>query len=224
MNTSQELQCWNEYVHSKDVAVRNLLFDKYSSWAKWLAKELYFKVSIYDLELCEFEQYALEGLIQAIERYSLDKGVKFKSYAEYRIKGNILNNMPKLSECSARYNFNARFKEEVSDIEATTEDEPIEELVAIIGSLSIGYLLAESDKEVHSLQGTYYSSPEMDIIISKVMRIVSSLEEPIKSIISAYYYKDISMTMIADLLDLTKGRVSQLHKLGIDKIRKILFD
>lgn len=218
-----EIALWHEYSQTGNVNIQNCLFGQYKEWAQWLAHCLFSKSYIQSVELEEFEQFAFEGLLRAIANYSVKRGVKFKTFAEYRIKGNILNNLPRLTETSAYYykkdKTETRPQEKITSVLAT---EDITRLEDIVNELSIQYFLTNEEESMVLYQGDSYSSPEFSIMSTRVLEMAQLLKEPMKSIINAYYQKGVSFSTIADLLNLTKGRVSQLHVEGLRSIKKSL--
>jgi len=224
METHIEIENWHKYQLDKQAVIRHALFFEHQDWAKWIARQIYYRVSLTEFELEEFEQYAFTGLLEAINSYSAEKQVNFKTFAEYRVKGAVLNSLPTLSESSAYYNKRGRFIDSTQDFSATEhhDNEPISQLVAMIQNISVAYLLNEPETELHCYQGEYYSSPETLSMLVRVRKTIDQLAEPMRSIMDCYYNKDWTFTKIAEVLELTKGRISQCHKQALNEMRKIL--
>lgn len=224
METHIEIENWHKYQLDRAAVVRHALFFEHQDWAKWIARKIYYRVALREFDLEEFEQYAFTGLLEAINNYSANKKINFKTFAEYRVKGAVLNSLPTLSEASAYYNKRGRFIENAQDFSATDNDEnePISQLVAMIQNISVVYLLSEPESELHCYQGKYYSSPETLTMLIRVRETIERLAEPMRSIMDCYYNKDWNFTKIAEVLELTKGRISQYHKQALNEIRKML--
>ncbi len=224
MDIVQENENWKVYSISRDAAIRDALFVQYQDWARWIALRLHQKVGLNNIELAEFEQYAFEGLLEAIANFSCDRDVQFKTYAEYRVKGAILNSLPSISEASAYYCKRGKYIKELSSTKTDSlgEGEPIQALVHMISDLSVSFLLNESEPELISYQGDYYSSPEMMTMSVRVKNMIKLLKEPSRTVINCYYTKGLSFTKIAEILNLTRGRISQCHKQGLAELKRRL--
>lgn len=221
MISLKEQECWQSYSSNKDIALQNALFETYREWAEWLAFKLHDQIKMQGVELEEFEQFAYEGLLNAINHYSLEKNVKFKTFAEHRVKGNILNNLPSISEDSAYYCKRGRYLTDESNhtISVVQLSDPISKLVNMVNDLSIHYFLQEDDTELMLYQGEYYTSPEFHTMSEKIKSLINNLTDPMSGIINSHYQKGWSFSQIADLLDLTRARISQLHQKALKEIK-----
>jgi len=226
MEAHSDIENWQKYQLDRKAVIRHALFFEHQEWAKWIAKKIYYRVALREFELEEFEQYAFTGLLEAINSFSAEKQVNFKTFAEYRVKGAVLNSLPTLSEASAYYNKRGRFIAHTLDYSANdksdAEPEPLSQLVAMIQNISVEYMLNEPESELQCYQGEYYSSPETLVMLIHVRETITQLSEPMRSIMDCYYNKEWSFTKIAEVLELTKGRISQYHKQALNEIRKIL--
>lgn len=226
LTPQQQHDCWLSYASHHDRRSRDRLFEHYKRWTEFEALRLYRQLSINGLELQEFQQWAFAGALEAIARFDLQHQVTFKAFAVHRVRGAILSALPQFSEQSAYYIGRGKYLSQNNLLSAqpTAGDngEPVSELVSMVMSLSMDYLLSEPDSDMTQLSGTFYSSPEINAIGESIRDFADRLEEPMKSVISLYYFQGLSFDHIAQLLDLSNGRVSQLHKKAIGVLKKRL--
>ncbi|MFT4925211.1 MAG: RNA polymerase sigma factor for flagellar operon FliA [Phenylobacterium sp.] len=228
MTPQQEQQCWQRYAEQGDIESRDQLFGHYQRWAEFEAVRLYRQLSINGLELQEYQQWAFEGMLKAIEGFSLTHNVTFKSYAVHRVRGAIFSALPHISEVSAYYARHGKTLNQTAVPSAqegalvgdSSSGEPVAELVSLVMDLSVDYLLKEPESDLTQLTGTFYSSPEINTISARIREYAQRLEEPMQSIIRLYYFAQLSFGKIAELLELSNGRVSQLHKRAIVVLKK----
>jgi len=187
------------------------------------------------------------GLIDAIEKYDPSKGVKLSTYAEIRIRGHILDTLRKLDwvprnvRQKARQLENAILElEQKLGREATAEEiaeylgMPVEKYIKYAEKISNNILISidtnvrsDDDEDGTKLwqlisinddtPDKYVEDEEIKLILSD---IISKLSEKERLVITLYYYEELPMKKIAEILGLTESRISQIHTKTMLKIRK----
>lgn len=220
----QELGHWQRYISNRDQQSRHWLFANYQQWADIEASKLYRQLSITNMELEEFKQSAYQGVLEAIDRFEPTHDIQFKSFAVHRVRGAILTSLPKLSESSAYYAQRGRFldtdRQPTADIDLSPSTEPLGWLINLVVDLAVDFLLQDSETGVSQLTGDFYSSPEINTMSHRMRDNVATLDEPMRSIIQLYYFEDLSYGKIAQLIELSNGRISQLHKKALELLKK----
>ncbi|HBP08895.1 MAG TPA: RNA polymerase sigma factor WhiG, partial [Treponema sp.] len=95
LDENEEAELWHEYKKSKSVAIRDRLIRQYMPLVKWVAG----RVSTGMPDSVEFDDlvgFGQFGLLDAINKFDIDKGVKFKTYATTRIRGAIFDELREL--------------------------------------------------------------------------------------------------------------------------------
>ncbi|RUM59666.1 MAG: FliA/WhiG family RNA polymerase sigma factor [Persephonella sp.] len=188
------------------------------------------------------------GLIDAIEKYDPSKGVKLSTYAEIRIRGHILDALRKLDWIPRNVRQKAREIEnaileveqklgreatakEIAEHLGITEDEyrKYAEKVANSVLISIDMSINSDDEKGTKLwqilsinddtPDKYVEEEELKEILSD---IISKLTDKEKLVITLYYYEELPMKKIAEIMGLTESRISQIHTKTMMKIRKLL--
>jgi RNA polymerase sigma factor FliA len=189
------------------------------------------------LEFEDLVSFGWEGLVKAWKNYNNEKGALFKTYATYRIRGEVLDNIRK--EWKAKnpgYNKNAdkeKIKERIMEIANDMIDNPDNQesaeaiLYQTLNSSAIIYLL--SIENIENVSSTLQVEDVGDEIISRMERSNEkinlfdsieklSLEE--KQLVKLYYYENKNQRDIAKILNMSKSKVSRLHMKIIEKLKR----
>lgn len=220
---------WERLSNKNDISARTSLIERYMPYAKILAATLFANRPDDAVDFVDYEQLAHVGLIHAVDKFDYEKGVAFKTFASYRIKGSILNGLEKTTEKRNLYARNKRANEnrlssltDVKNIDDTENEFGL--LVETTIGLAIGCILDELD-DFNSTNAQAPSDPyecsEYLSLKNHFSEIIDRLPDNEKKLIQYHYYHQIDFTDIAVIFDLSKGRVSQIHKSAINTIRKI---
>ncbi len=190
------------------------------------------------------------GLIEAYNRYDPSKRVKFRTFAEIRIKGAMLDEIRKVDIIprSVKEKIN-EFEEIIKKLYKKLGRMPKEEEIAQAMNLSLDdyYKFLESIKgisfiDIQSFKQRIPDLEEDDIfeliagetkedpfekyalkeLQEKLEEALNYLSERERLVLALYYYEGLTMKEIAKVLDCTESRVSQLHNQAILKLRSIL--
>ncbi len=101
LSTEEELQCWRQYRDQDDVESRLRLIEAYQP----LVFKIVMTVRPSEAAVMDMIQEGTIGLIEAVERFDHERGVRFSTFATYRIRGRVLNALrrDRLSEYSLDY-------------------------------------------------------------------------------------------------------------------------
>ncbi len=189
---------------------------------------------------------AMVGLIDAANKFDASKGVKFNTFAEYRIRGAILDEMRKLDwfSRSLREKQNrltqtmlrlerklGRSPEEEEMAEAM--DLTLEEYhdllakVSHLGCVSLHEALDHTEAGRNFLDNledadagpTPLEAIENQEITAMIADILEELSEKERLVISLYYYEELTQKEIAEVIGVSEGRISQLHSQALVKLR-----
>lgn len=224
-----EAALWRRWRQEGDDAARQILFERYRLLARQIAGGEYFRRPPYGLERGDFEQLAYSGLIEAIDRYDPLRGVPFEAFARYRIAGAISSGIGQSSEGAAQYTFRRRTElERVRILKEAGEpapDDPLAELADLVTGLALGFMLEEAARlEESQKQGpadAWLSGAWRDLLLS-LKRALDILPSPERMIIRHHYFEGIAFLEIAALLKLSRGRISQLHRAALERLRNFL--
>jgi len=181
-------------------------------------------------DLADFADYLHEGmvgLLEALGRFDPARGASFTTYATHRIRGAILNGIARISEKRALHEHSLRLRaERVRSLRQESEgapDESFRELVDVTIGLTLGLLLETANEETRAASAEAanpYASCALADARARVAGAVAGLPERERFIVRRHYFDQVSFAEIAELLGLTRGRVSQLHGRALRRIRE----
>lgn len=221
---------WAAWGASPDNALRQQLIEFYLPFARMMAGKAYGKRTYPELEFMDYLQYASIGLIESIDRFNPARGVSFETYAGVRIKGAILSGIATLSEKQEQVGARKRLIDSrVQDLAAGTEedsaapDDVFGKLADIAIGLALGFMLEDTgmlhDDEQPPLLDTTYQQVEMKLAQQRLQHLLVNLPENEHRIINYHYFQHLAFDEVAAILQLSKGRISQLHKQALKRLR-----
>ncbi|HEY2327328.1 MAG TPA: RNA polymerase sigma factor WhiG [Gaiellaceae bacterium] len=240
---------WREYRRTNDKAVRDRLILTYAPLVKYVAGRLGSGLPAH-VDEGDLVSYGLLGLIGAIDRYDPDRDIKFETYAIMRIKGAIIDELRALDWVPRSVRSRAReIERAIRELEAklgrAPEDEEIagklgittdelEESLTDISRSSIAALdelwSVSGEGDQVSLLDTIEDASGVrpaDSLDETELRetladAIARLPEREKLVITLYYYEELTLREIGEVLGVTESRVSQLHTKAVLRLRSRL--
>lgn len=228
----REAALWRRLKQDDDAECRQAIFDDYRSYAISLSRREYRRRPPYGLELTDFEQLAHCGLLQAIDRYDPVSGCSFKTFARYRILGSIADGSSRSSEEASAYTAARRAERDRlrslsrsdSGLHPTDSIDALRELVA---NLAVSVLVESVTRDrlesvPDATRTDAYESLRFNQIRRGLLEQVENLPERQRDVVKRHYFDDMPFNLIADLLGVSKGRISQLHSAAIKRLRRMI--
>jgi RNA polymerase sigma factor for flagellar operon FliA len=238
---------WRRYKGEGDASARERLVVAYSPMVKFVAGRLGSGLPAH-VDENDLVSYGLLGLIGAIERFDPDRDIKFETYAIARIKGSIIDELraldwvPRSVRSRAREIEAAQAKLEhelqraPSEAELAarldvSEDELQTSLLEIANSsvyaLDELWTVSDSSGDQVSLLDTISDpraeDPQESLASSEVKdrltEAISSLPEREQLVVALYYYENLTLREIGEVLGVTESRVSQLHTKAVMRLK-----
>ncbi|MBI3793786.1 MAG: FliA/WhiG family RNA polymerase sigma factor [Nitrospinae bacterium] len=222
------------------------LIIEYAPLIKFIAQRIAVRLPPH-IELDDLTSAGVMGLIDSIKKFDPTKDTQFKTYAEIRIRGAILDELrsldwvprsvrQKATELSQAYtSVEQKLGRAASDEDVAKEmGVPIEELHKTIGNVRSAPILSfeelggtgkdgEKRDIMNILAGSPDSDPQMLARINEVREIIGGaideLPEKERLLVSLYYYEELTMKEIGEVLGITESRVSQLHTRVVVRLR-----
>lgn len=215
---ANEAQLWERWVADRDKAARSSLILLHAPWARLVARDIYLRIRPRDIEWGEFAQNATLGLIEATDRYDPDRGVEFRAFARHRVRGAVFNGLRQLWDQTKATAHNAVL-DRAESLDGSDSD-PLEAFVAWTVGVGIGHLLDVASQAEGPLHAPGpYATVERDQISELLRQTIELLPDKERMVLTLHYFQHVPFVEIAKFLELTKGRVSQLHKQGIVRLR-----
>lgn len=219
---------WERWREGREIAARNALILKYSPWARMVARDVYMRVHSLGDAWHDCVQNALVGLLEAMDRFDPDRGIKFQTYARYRVRGAVFNGLRSLRESMAQgaraYDQTNAVLDRVESFEDGAVSDSLDAFVATTVGLGLGFLLETKSFPGREESRDAYAELERGGLSAAVIEGLEKLREREQAILTMHYYHYMPFVDIASQLGVTKGRVSQLHKRALERLRVILGD
>jgi len=236
-------EIWKIYKKTKDENLRNVLIENYMPLVKYISERLLLTLPK-SIELDDLTSAGVFGLMDAIDGFDLERGIKFKTYCTTRIRGSILDELrsqdwvPRLVRLKA-HQINKTLKTlEVEHGRSPTNYEMAKKLGISMdefdsmkdeSSPKIVYSLSdkwdennddESVEKVEMIEDKNSIDPVESLNQKDVLLTVTgSLSKKEKLIIIMYYYEGLTMREIGNILNLTESRVCQIHSNVMSKLK-----
>ncbi len=220
-----EAALWRRLRLEHEDKCREALFELYFPLARAIAAREFRGRPCNGMERRDFEQLACSGLLEAIDHFDPLRGAPFQSYAKHRIRGAIADGAIMASEAGAQHHHRRRMEaERLQSIRPEVDSGEVDfvsQVADIAAALALG-MIAESAKHNHApmIAGLGYQSLAWRDLELSVLREIDRLPEPEKYIMQQHYLNGLAFTQIAKLLGLSKGRISQLHRAAIQRLRE----
>ena len=237
---------WQEFRKTGDRAVRDRLILTYAPLVKFVAGRLGSGLPAH-VDEGDLVSYGLLGLIGAIERYDPDREIKFETYAIARIKGAIIDELRALDWVPRSVRARARdieraiaelekklhrapTDEEISEKLGITEDELGTSLTEIsrssIAALDELWTVSAGGDQValiDTIEDTQGPEPQSALAQTEMREAlgesIARLPEREKLVVTLYYYEELTLREIGEVLGVTESRVSQLHTKAILRLK-----
>ena len=245
------IKLWEQYAKKPTQEIREKLIVEYANLVKIIAGRMSMYLG-YNVEYDDLVGYGVFGLIDAIDKFDYVKGVKFETYASLRIKGAILDQIRKM-DWIPRTTRQRQKKLEAAEraIEErygrmATDEEVAEELgisieeymnwqsqVGMSGIISLDDYLEQGSDLVADNSGSKlgissYEQPEEAVekeeLKESLTTAIEGLTEKEQKVIALYYYEELTLKEISQVLSVSESRVSQLHTKALTKLKAKLGD
>uniref|UniRef100_UPI0040577379 FliA/WhiG family RNA polymerase sigma factor n=1 Tax=Acetatifactor sp. TaxID=1872090 RepID=UPI0040577379 len=233
-----------EYAKTKAPDVREKIILEYASLVKVVAGRLSMYLG-YNVEYDDLVSYGIFGLIDAIDKFDCFKEVKFETYASLRIRGAILDQIRKMDWIPRTIRQKQKKIEAViKEIEQTTgRSATDEEIAASLGISDDEYLEWQSQMKITGLvslneymesgsdvsqdysrhSSSRFEGPEERIEKEELSKVLGEalelLTEKERKVITLYYYEELTLKEISNVLEVSESRISQLHTRALQKMK-----
>jgi RNA polymerase sigma factor for flagellar operon FliA len=248
--TAAELQqaanaeMWARYMKKRDAGVRESLILQYAPLVKYVMGRLAISLpSILDYE--DILSFGTIGLIEAVERFDPEKGVKFETYAISRIRGAIIDALRSLDRLPRSVRQKAKEADQAiialtHDLGRDPTDEEVAELLGISPEAYRKHLIdaswvtvsldansAGGDEDDDGGEIAVPDPDEQDIslgleqqeLIGELGQAIRELPDREQLVLSLYYKDELTMREVSKVLGISESRVCQLHARALTRLR-----
>jgi RNA polymerase sigma factor for flagellar operon FliA len=248
MNSTYEADLWQEYKAAGTLRTREKLLVKYLPLVKYVAGKMMFSLPTC-VDYNDLLSAGVMGLIGGLERYRPEQGVKFETFVLPRIKGAILDELRTLDWAPRSLRSKARLVEKVNQrLEKELGRTPtgqeiaddlkinIEDYGEVLLELSKASLLSldgsrlEDSEQLTSmydlLENPQSDNPQRTLegreMKNLLVSAIENLNEQEKIVMALYYYEELTLKEIGQVLNITESRVSQIHSKALEGLKSLL--
>lgn len=237
------IKTWESWKYDQDPEARKALIEQYLPLVHYVANRMSIGMPNY-ITQDDLSSYGIMGLMDAIEKFDIERGLQFETYANWRIRGAIIDGLrqgdwvprsirEKAKKIEEAYqHLEQQLLRSASDLEMSTyleisEDEfqsMLQEIsITTVSSLEETINEEETETRLSMLIDDQAKKPEEVVdehfIKASLTDAIDRLTEKERIVVSLYYYEDLSLSEIAEVLSLTPSRISQLHSKAILRLR-----
>jgi RNA polymerase sigma factor FliA len=238
---------WQEYKRTRDQLLRDRLILTYAPLVKYVAGRLGSGLPAH-VDEGDLVSYGLLGLIGAIERFDPDRDIKFETYAIARIKGSIIDELRSMDWVPRSVRARARdIERAIASLESKLTRAPTDEEIAAalnmteeefqdslleISRSSIAALdelwsspgsSGDAVALIDTIEDPQAAEPQTAMAHTEIREAlgeaIARLPEREKLVVTLYYYEELTLREIGEVLGVTESRVSQLHTKAILRLK-----
>lgn len=223
-----------------------IVLEKYIPLVKHIAGKVILGKGKY-IEYEDLVGYGMLGLMDAFKKFKPEKGMKFSTYASIRIKGAMIDEMRRSSPISKgamdklnKYNqvldiLQTKYLREPTTREISKELQvnikdifEIERCINYISMMSLDSMIYSDDDFSIANVLEDETSPRPDLLIEikeeieVLAQCIEKLSDKDKLVLNLYYYEELTLRGIGEILKVSESRVCQLHARAINNLRKTM--
>ncbi|MCI3918999.1 FliA/WhiG family RNA polymerase sigma factor [Paenibacillus sp. TRM 82003] len=241
--TNEISSLWKRWKEAGDAEAKSCLIEHYISLVDYVTSRLAIGLPR-NVSKDDLTSYGIMGLIDAVEKFDLGRALQFETYASWRIRGSIIDGLrqadwvPRSVREKARKIEDAYQKLEQVHLRSVTDQEISAYLevseqefhrmlqdvsVASICSLEDPIREEESETRLTLLVDERAKNPEDSVrelfLKDSLAKAIERLTEKERTVVSLFYYEELSLSEIAEVMSLSPSRISQLHSKAILRLR-----
>jgi len=244
---SLELELWQEYLATRSQSAREALILKFAPLVKYVAGRVAIGLPP-NVEFDDLVSYGIFGLMDALDKFDPQRGIKFETYAIARIRGAILDGLRGNDWVPRSVRQKARELERAcADLEnrlgrSATDQEisqvmnlTLDQFQSLLGEVSCTTLTSldelwlvhsneeESVRVMDLVRDPESNDPirlvETEEVKRQLSDAIAKLPERERLVVALYYYEGLTLKEIGEILDISESRVSQIHTKAVFRLR-----
>ncbi len=246
----EDKELWLEYKRTGNLEIREKIILKYIPLVKYVVGKMISNLPS-NVEYEDLVEYGIIGLLDAVNKYDVTKNINFKTYAITRVRGSIYDELrvqdwvPRSVRKMSKDIEKAYVKIESETGRAATEEEVAEYLNVTVKDLNdtfskinlgnisslddIIYDGGDSKTELSNtiedkkIMGPHENLEKVELKKALIERLME-LTEKERMVITLYYYEELTLKEIGNILEISESRVSQIHSKSVMKLRSKLIN
>ncbi|HVZ46111.1 MAG TPA: sigma-70 family RNA polymerase sigma factor [Ramlibacter sp.] len=238
----EEAALWQLWRGQRDVEARNRLLGMHLPHARLIAAKYFGRRFNDSVDFDDYLQLARMALIEAMDRFDPDAGVPFRAFADRRMHGAIVDGLERATEkqqqIAAYQRLQAQRAESIrgegeGDAKpATAAQRTTDQVLQYVAQAGLAFALSwlldgtrmveQKEEPVESIP--FYRGVELRELRARVLELVATLTTQQRIVIQRHYLQEQSFESIAAHLEVSRSRVSQVHREALARLREALRD
>lgn len=243
---NEEQKLWRSWSNDKDPQAGNLLIKKYMPLVSYHVQRISTGLPK-NVSKDELTSLGMLGLFDALNKFDINRDLKFDTYASFRVRGAIIDGLRKedwlprsAREKAKKLEVQIEALEQKLMRHATPEELaehmnlPVEDVYQIVHEHFFSNILSineqqdqdEADGKTFVIRDDRMKTPEESIVKSELIQDLSvniqKLNEKEQLVLSLFYTEEMTLTEIGEMLELSTSRISQIHSKALFKLRTLL--
>jgi RNA polymerase sigma factor for flagellar operon FliA len=235
-------ELWQRLRHHADNGARAALIEAYRPFARTVAATYYGRRVTDEIAFDDYHQWSLLGMIESVDRFDPQVGVKFETFASRRMHGRIVDGIESSTEMQQQIAGRRRLRAaRLNDIKAMAREKrgpasnqvpvPDEDLLGYLAEVGMGLAvalmlegtgMAQSEAIAEARPESGYERVELQQVRSALNTSIGQLNTQEQSVIRSHYLHHHPFEDICTRMQLSKGRISQIHRQALGKLRDML--
>ncbi|MCR8642166.1 FliA/WhiG family RNA polymerase sigma factor [Paenibacillus sp. N1-5-1-14] len=237
------IEIWKQWKEHQILEAKQELIETYLPLVDYVASRLSIGLPK-NVALEDLQSFGAMGLIDAVDKFDYERGLQFETYASWRIRGAIIDGLrqgdwvPRSVREKAKKLEDAYQKLEQQHLRSVTDEEMSSYLgvtehefqhmlqdIAVTTVCSIDDPIREEDSEtrISLIVDEKAKNPEYKVnefyLKETLARAIDRLTEKERTVVSLFYFEELSLSEIAEVMSLSPSRISQLHSKAILRMR-----
>lgn len=237
------LELWKQWKSEGLLSAKQTLIEHYLPLVDYVVGRLLIGLPK-NVSRDDLSSYGIMGLIDAIEKFDHERGLQFETYASWRIRGAMIDGLrqgdwvPRSIREKAKRIEEAYQKLEQHYLRSVTDAEISQylnvsekEFQQMLQEISITTVCSfddpikeeESETRLSLMVDDKAKNPEYKVneffLKESLARAIDKLTEKERTVVSLFYYEELSLSEIAEVMSLSPSRISQLHSKAILRLR-----
>lgn len=235
---SHQARLWQRWRRDADPLAREELLALHRPYARVFAASYYGRRVDDAIEFADYLQLAIVGLIESMDRFDPAVGVQFRTFAARRMHGALVDGIERMTEQHQQLAAQKRLEEQrrglikmaaASPSNAAPAHRLPEQALALVAEVGLGLALTWLLDGTGMVPPTeiaqdipFYRDVELRQLRERIVELVRTLPPQERQVVHEHYFQLQRFDHIAERMRLTKGRISQIHKQALLRLRDAL--
>ena len=236
---AREAALWGRLRETGDLVARAEIASLYLPFARMVAATCFARRIDDDIPFGDYHQWAIVGMMESIDRFDPAREARFKTFASPRMRGRILDGLDGASEKRRQVAVRRRLLAErvaaartsAAPAEGKGEDGAGSSLFAYLAEVGIGLALGrmledtamfDDGTQQASVPDRAYAQAELLQLRRQLHRLLERLSPQERVVVQSHYLNGELFEDVARRMGLTRGRISQLHRSALARLRAML--